>query len=95
MNPKTYAGEFSRRHFLSQTLLASMSVKDFRLPKDVMVTPDTGLVNFRRVFARLKHGGFRGGPLIVECLERGDLAKVSAEAKKARVFLGELAASQA
>jgi len=72
-----------------------MSVKDFRLPKDVMVTPGSGLVNWPALFARLKQGGFRRGPLLVECLERGDLAKVTAEAKKARVFLEEVTAARA
>lgn len=71
-------------------LVVGMSVKDFRLPKDVMVTPGTGQVDFRRVLARLKQGGFRRGPLLVETLERGDLAKVTAEAKKARAFLEQL-----
>jgi len=47
-------------------------------------------VNFPEVFARLKKGGFTGGPLIVECLESGDLDKVTAEAKNARSFLEEL-----
>lgn len=73
-------------------LVAGMSVKDFRLPKEVMVTPGAGLVDFHRVLARLKQGGFRGGPLIVECLERGDRAKVTAEGKKARLFLEQLTA---
>jgi len=73
-------------------LVVGMSVKDFRPPKDVMVTPGTGSVNFKKVLARLKQGGFRRGPLIVECVERGDLAKTTAEAKKARIFLENLVA---
>jgi sugar phosphate isomerase/epimerase len=76
-------------------LVVGMSVKDYRHPKDVMVTPGTGKVNFREVFARLKKGGFTGGPLVVECLEQGDLAKVTAEAKKARLFLEELTGQKA
>jgi sugar phosphate isomerase/epimerase len=71
-------------------LVVGMSVKDYRHPKDVMVTPGTGKVDFRAVFARLKEGCFRGGPLVVECLERGDLNQTLAEAKKARRFLEEL-----
>ncbi len=67
-------------------LVVGMSVKDFRPPKDVMVTPGTGRVDFRGVLSRLKRGGFRRGPLLVECLERG---------RTARVFLEELAASLA
>lgn len=74
-------------------LVVGMSVKDFRLPKDVMVTPGAGLVKWPALFARLKQGGFHRGPLLVETLERGDLAKVTAEAKKARAFLEQLAAS--
>jgi sugar phosphate isomerase/epimerase len=76
-------------------LVAGVSVKDYRQPKEVMVTPGTGLVNFRRVFERLQQGGFCGGPLLVECLERGDAAKVTAEARKARMFLEELTGQKA
>jgi sugar phosphate isomerase/epimerase len=71
-------------------LVVGMSVKDFRLPKDVLVTPGTGLVNFSRVFERLQQGGFRRGPLLVECLERGAAAKVTAEAVKARRLIEDL-----
>lgn len=71
-------------------LVVGVSVKDFRLPKDVLVTPGTGLVNFRAVLDRLKQGGFSRGPLLVECVERGELAKVTAEAKRAREFLEAL-----
>jgi sugar phosphate isomerase/epimerase len=74
-------------------LVVGMSVKDFRPPKEVMVAPGKGQVDFRRVLARLKQGGFRSGPLIVECLERGDLAKVTAAAKRAREFLEEVTTS--
>jgi sugar phosphate isomerase/epimerase len=76
-------------------IVVGMSVKDYRHPKDVMVTPGTGKVNFREVFARLKQGGFTRGPLVVECLEVGDLAKVTAEARKARLFLEELTGQKA
>lgn len=74
-------------------LVVGMSIKDFKPPKEVLVTPGTGRVNFREVMARLKQGGFRSGPLIVECLERADSpAKITAEAKKARRFLEQLIA---
>ncbi len=76
-------------------LVVGMSVKDFKLPKEVLVTPGTGQVNFREVLMRLKKGGFNRGPLIVECLERGDAAKVTAEAKKARQFLEDLTGQKA
>lgn len=71
-------------------LVVGMSVKDFRSPKDVAVTPGTGLVNFPAVLARLWRGGFREGPLLVECLDPGDVAHVTAEARKARVYLEQV-----
>ena len=71
-------------------LVVGMCVKDYRHPKDVLVTPGTGEVDFPAVLARLKKGGFTRGPLVVECLERGELAQTLAEARKARRFLEEL-----
>ena len=71
-------------------LIVGWSVKDFKPPKEVMVTPGTGQVNFREVFARAKKGGFTRGPLVVECLNKGDTAQVTAEARKARLFLEQL-----
>lgn len=76
-------------------LVVGMSVKDFLRPKEVLVTPGTGLVNFRGVLERLKEGGFIRGPLIVECLDRGDAAKVTVEARKAREFLEVLTGQKA
>jgi sugar phosphate isomerase/epimerase len=70
--------------------IVGMSIKDFRPPKEVLVTPGTGKVDFRRVLARAKQGGFTQGPLVVECLDKGEPAKVTAEAKRARLFLEEL-----
>ena len=43
-------------------LVSGMSVKDFRMPKDVDVTPGTGMVDFQNVMKRLKEGGFKKGP---------------------------------
>lgn len=77
------------------SLVVGMSVKDFKAPKEVLVTPGTGLVKFSDVLARLKKGGFTRGPLIVECLDRGDATQVTAEAKKARRFLEELTGQKA
>jgi sugar phosphate isomerase/epimerase len=74
-------------------LIAGMSIKDFKPPKEVLVTPGKGLVNFREVLAHAKRGGFRSGPLIVECLDRGEPAQVTAEAKRARALLEQLTAS--
>jgi sugar phosphate isomerase/epimerase len=74
-------------------LVVGMSVKDFTPPKEVLVTPGTGQVNFPKVFANLRKGGFTRGPLIVECLAKGDdPTKVTAEARKARRFLENLVA---
>jgi sugar phosphate isomerase/epimerase len=71
-------------------LVVGMSVKDYQPPKEVLLTPGTGKVGFPKVFARLRQGGFERGPLIVECLARGEPAQVTAEAKKARRFLEQL-----
>jgi sugar phosphate isomerase/epimerase len=69
-----------------------MSVKDFRLPRDVSITPGTGLVDFSRLLARLRQGGFTSGPLTVECLIPGELDTVNAEARRAREFVERLIA---
>lgn len=71
-------------------VVVGMSVKDFRSPKDVALTPGTGKVDFPKVMARLKQGGFTHGPLVVECLDPGDLPRINAEAVKARRFLENL-----
>ena len=90
-------------------LVVGMSVKDYRPMKedpaapakkspytgDVMLTPGTGMVNFKAVMTHLKKGGFVRGPLIVECLEKGDLPALAAEAKKARMFLENLTGQKA
>ena len=70
-------------------LVVGMSIKDFRDPDDVMVTPGTGRVDFRKVLGRLQQGGFTRGPLVVECLARGDATNITAEAKKALTLLRE------
>ncbi len=68
-------------------LVVGMCIKDYKDPKSVELTPGTGRVDFPAVLARLKKGGFTGGPLVVECLEPGDLEHTLAEAKKARLFV--------
>jgi sugar phosphate isomerase/epimerase len=73
-------------------LVAGISVKDYQHPKQVLVTPGTGQVNFPGVLAKLKEGGFTSGPLIVECLKPGDLPHTLEEAKKARKFVEDLVA---
>ncbi|MBN2131585.1 MAG: sugar phosphate isomerase/epimerase, partial [Sedimentisphaerales bacterium] len=75
-------------------LVTGMCVKDYKHPKNVSVTPGDGRVDFPAVFARLRAGGFKGGPLVVECLEPGDLAHTLAEAKRARRFLEQLTGQQ-
>ena len=71
-------------------LVVGMCVKDYKHPKNVLVTPGTGKVDFPAVLTRLKQGGFTHGPLVVECLDQGDLKQTLAEAKQAREFLEEL-----
>ncbi|MCP4642147.1 MAG: sugar phosphate isomerase/epimerase [bacterium] len=73
-------------------LVVGMCVKDYRHPKDVMLTPGTGQVDFPKVMARLRQGGFTTGALVVECLKPGDLDATLAEAKKARQFVEALVA---
>ena len=67
-----------------------MCVKDYVHPKEVNITPGTGEVDFPAVLAVLKKGGFTSGPLVVECLKRGDLKQLLDEAKKVRRFLETL-----
>ena len=69
-------------------IVVGMCVKDYLPPKNVYVTPGTGKVDFPAVLARLVAGGFRRGPLIVECVKRdGDLKQTIDEARKARLFM--------
>ncbi len=75
-------------------LVMGMSIKDFRPPDEVMITPGTGRVNFTKVFERLEKGGFTHGPLVVECLARGDAKQITAEARKALGLLRELIGSK-
>lgn len=60
---------------------------------DVALTPGTGSVDFKAVFARLRQGGFRSGALVVECLAPGELPQLLAEAKRAKKFLEDLVAA--
>ncbi len=73
-------------------LVTGWCVKDYRYPRQVDLTPGTGAVDFRAVFARLKKGGFSGGPLLIETLKLGDLPQLLAEARKARRFVETLIA---
>lgn len=71
-------------------LVVGMSVKDYRDPKNVDLTPGTGQVDLVQVMARLKAGGFTSGPLLVECLAPGEPEQKLAEARKARQFVEDL-----
>ncbi len=73
-------------------LVAGMSVKDFMPPKEVLITPGTGKVDFPKVMAGLAKGGFKSGALVVECLAPGELPKLLEEARKARAFVEKLTA---
>ncbi|MBE0534356.1 MAG: TIM barrel protein [Phycisphaerae bacterium] len=71
-------------------LVSGWCIKDYIHPKNVAVTPGTGMVDFGAVFDLLQKGGFRKGPLVVECLTPGDEKHLIEEAKKARRFLEKL-----
>jgi sugar phosphate isomerase/epimerase len=72
-------------------LVSGLIIKDLVLPRNVLVTPGTGMVDFPKLLARLKQGGFTEGPVIVETLSReGDLAYINREAVKAYRFVEEL-----
>jgi sugar phosphate isomerase/epimerase len=74
-------------------LITGMSVKDYKHPKNVAVSPGEGQVDFPALMARLRRDGFTHGPLLVETLAPGDPAHTLEEAKKARRFVEQLVAS--
>ncbi len=77
-----------------------MCIKDFDMVErdgkpacDVWLTPGTGRVDFPKVLARLRKGGFTKGHLVIECVSRPDpedQKAILAEAKKARQFVESL-----
>jgi sugar phosphate isomerase/epimerase len=71
-------------------LVTGMCVKDFEPPQSVELNPGTGRVDFPALMKRLKAGGFRGGPLVVETLAPGDLKATTANGIAARKFLEQL-----
>ncbi len=71
-------------------LVAGMAVKDFRLPREVNVTPGTGMVDFPKLMNILGEDGFNRGPLVVELVSPGDPSQITSEARKARLYLEEL-----
>jgi sugar phosphate isomerase/epimerase len=76
-------------------LVLGMSIKDFQPPKEVLVNPGDGQVDFASVMKTLRGGGFTSGPLVLECLKRGSLDEVTASARRARQFIERLSQTQA
>ena len=70
--------------------VVGMAVKDFRLPREVNVTPGTGMVDFPKLLNLLGEDGFTYGPLVVELVSKGDYDHITAEAIKAREFFESL-----
>jgi sugar phosphate isomerase/epimerase len=70
-----------------------MSIKDGKPTRDVWITPGDGRVDFPKVLATLRRGGFVGGDLVIECVSRGDgsLGTILSEAKRARKYVENLA----
>ena len=71
-------------------LVRSISVKDYKHPKNVALTPGTGQVKFSKLFAHLKQGGFQGGPALIEMVSPGDMQHTMAEVIKTRKYLESL-----
>jgi len=71
--------------------VTGMSVKDYKHPKEVGLTPGTGEIDFPALMRRLKENGFTHGPLVIECLtSRGSAKETIQEAVKARRFVESL-----
>jgi len=68
-------------------MVTGVCVKDYMPPKNVMVTPGDGLVDFPALIERLIRGGFTRGPLLIETLTPGDRPALLKEAKRARRFI--------
>ena len=73
--------------------VTGVCVKDCRLgpEKSVTITPGTGEVDFRRVYAALREAGF-SGPNIIETLAGETPEQVDAEARTAVQFVTQLLA---
>lgn len=69
-----------------------MCVKDYKEGLSVNITPGTGQVDFKKVLANLREAGFKGGPMIIECLNPGSLGEILTEAKKTKAFVEALIA---
>jgi sugar phosphate isomerase/epimerase len=68
-------------------LVTAISMKDFRAPRDVAVTPGTGQINFETLLARLREGGFTHGAALIEIVSPGDADHTLQEVIQARQFL--------
>lgn len=73
-------------------IVTGLSVKDYRHPKDVGLTPGDGQIDFSALMKNLRAAGFTHGPLMIETLKSGDLGQTLAEAKKAKAFVERLVA---
>jgi sugar phosphate isomerase/epimerase len=71
-------------------MVTSLSVKDYRHPRDVALTPGTGQIDFPALIARLRKGGFTHGAALIEMVSPGDPAHTLAEVRKARRFIERL-----
>jgi sugar phosphate isomerase/epimerase len=71
--------------------ITGVCVKDCAggLHGEVMITPTTGVVDFRRVFSTLFEAGVQG-PFVVECLSNKTLEETNAAAKQTQVWLRRL-----
>jgi len=71
--------------------VVGVCVKDETGGRDgnVEIEPGTGDVDFPAVFDTLREGGFDSGPVMVECLGRGELAGVNERAARVRALLDE------
>lgn len=68
-------------------LVTAISMKDFRPPREVAVTPGTGDIDFETLLARLKRGGFTHGAALIEIVSPGDADHTLREVVRARQFL--------
>ncbi|NLS93430.1 MAG: sugar phosphate isomerase/epimerase [Planctomycetaceae bacterium] len=71
-------------------LVTGVSVKDYLPPNNVALTPGAGNVDFPALFAELRRGGLKGGPLMIEMVNPGDPDQTLDEVKKAKRFVEQL-----
>jgi sugar phosphate isomerase/epimerase len=78
-------------------IVTGLCIKDFRMEerdgkriREVVLTPGTGRVDFASVVRGLRAGGFRSGPVLIECLSRGPLPRILEEARKTRKLVEDL-----